>query len=101
MIEYIDNSTSLFSLVFENFECYFLLFESLTDWGNKFSQYILELKEMKISKSKDPKNPFYFNCITMNENLKLKTNESDFEFIFKICQNYFKERTFLIKVKCT
>jgi len=97
MIEYIDNYTSLFSLAFENFECYFLLFESLSDWGSKFSQYILNLKKMKISKSKDPKNPFYFNCNTMNENLKLKTNESDFEFIFKICQKYFKERTFLIK----
>ena len=98
MIEYIDNCTSLFSIVFEkNFECYFLLFESLSDWGTKFSQYILELKKMKISKSQDPRNPFYFNCNTMNENLKLKTNESDFELIYKICDKYFKERTFLIK----
>jgi hypothetical protein len=52
---------------------------------------------MKITKSKDKKNPFYFNCNTINENLKLKTGDSDFEFIYKICQRYFKERTFLIQ----
>lgn len=97
MIEYIDNHTSLFSLAFENFECYFLLFESLSDWGNKFNQYILDLKKMKITKSKDHKNPFYFNCNTINENLKLKTNDTDFDYIYRICSRHFKERTFLVK----
>lgn len=97
MIEYIDNNSSLFDMQFENYEGFFLLFESMSDWGNKFTQYILYLKNMKITKSRDPKNPFYFNCNTLNENLKLKTNETDFDYIFEVCQQHFREKTFLIK----
>lgn len=98
IIEYIDSNTALFSLDFEeNFECYFLLLDSLSEWANQMSEYLLNLKKMLISKSKEPKNPFYFTCNTLNENLKFEAELKDKDMIKKICKMHFAEKTFLIQ----
>lgn len=99
IIEYIDNRTALYCVEFENFESYFLLLDSSSAWSNKLAEFLLNLQKMKITKSKDSKNPFYFSCNTFNENLNLNIEISEKDLINKMCEVHFNEKTFLIQDK--
>jgi hypothetical protein len=97
--DYIDNYTLFFSIKFSaDYECYFLLFDSSSKWSKKFCEYLSNLKEIRISRSRESKNPFYFTCESFNEELKLeKVIFEDRKMIENICKTHFNEKAFLIK----
>ncbi len=97
--EYIDKNTFFFSIEFSNgLEGYFLLFDSFSDWAEKFCEYFINLKQFSVARSDDSKNLFYFTCDTFNKELKLKDVKlSNKALIQDICKTHFSEKAFLIK----
>lgn len=97
--EYIDKDTFFFSIEFVNgIEAYFLLFDSFSDWAKKFCEYLINLKQFKVTRAQDSKNLFYFTCDTFNKELELEDVKlSDKTFIQDICKKHFTEKAFLVR----
>jgi hypothetical protein len=97
--EYINNKTFFFSIDFQSgLEGYFLLFDSFSNWAEKFCEYLLNLKHFSVTRSQDSKNLLYFTCDTFNEKLKLEDVKlCDKSFVYNICKTHFSEKAFLVK----
>lgn len=96
--EYINNNTFFFSIDFiSGLEGYFMLFDSFAEWAGKLSEYLINLKQFKVTRSQDKKNLYYFTCDTFNEELELvDVKISDKTFVNNICTTHFSEKAFLI-----